>query len=57
MGVSFTIDSPLKVSQYGIDSVISLADDGLLEQLRERFSEVYNFPYTVINRKTKDLQS
>ena len=34
MGIGFTIDTPLKVSQYGIDSVISLVDDILLEKIR-----------------------
>ena len=31
MGIGFTIDTPLKVSPYGMDSVISLVDDILLE--------------------------
>ena len=35
LGIGFTIDSPLKVAQYGMDSVISLVDDILLEKLRK----------------------
>ena len=34
MGIGFTIDTPLKVAQYGMDSVISLVDDILIEKLR-----------------------
>lgn len=34
MGNAFTIDSPLKVAHYGIDSVISLVDDILMEKMR-----------------------
>ena len=33
MGIGFTLETPLKVSQFGIDSVISLGDDILLEKL------------------------
>ncbi len=35
MGIGYTVDTPLKVAQYGIDSVISLVDDILLEKLRK----------------------
>ena len=38
MGIGFTIDTPLKVSKYGIDSVISLVDDVLLEKIRKSYS-------------------
>lgn len=34
MGTGFTIDTSLKVARYGIDSCVSLVDDGLIEQLR-----------------------
>ncbi len=57
MGLGFTIDSPIKVSQYGIDSVISLADDTLLEQLRKKYSEKYNIPFTEITQKTNDYRA
>lgn len=54
MGVAFTIDTPLKVSQYGIDSVISLGDDILLEKLRKMYCDKFNIPYREISNKTKD---
>ncbi len=57
MGLGFTADTPLKVSQYGIDSVISLVDDLLLEKLRKMYCSKYNFPYTEITEKTEDFRA
>lgn len=34
MGICYTADTPIRVAQYGITSVISLVDDGLLEEYR-----------------------
>lgn len=57
MGVSFTIDSPLKVSQYGIDSVISLVDDSLFESLRKMYSQKFEVPYHEITDKIDDFRA
>ncbi|WP_445731664.1 hypothetical protein [Mariniflexile sp.] len=57
MGIGFTIDSPLKVAQYGIDSVISLVDDILLEKLRKMYSEKFEIPYTEITDKIDDFRA
>ena len=38
MGVSFTNESPLKIGRFGIDSVMSLGDDNLLEDLRKHWA-------------------
>lgn len=57
MGIGFTIDSPLKVAQYGIDSVISLVDDILLEKLRKMYSEKFEIPYTEITDKIEDFRA
>lgn len=57
MGISFTIDTPLKVSQYGIDSVISLVDDILLEKLRKLFCDRDNIPYEEITDKMSDFRA
>ncbi len=51
MGIGFTVDTPLKVSQYGIDSVISLVDDILLEKLRKMYLKKYEIPYQEISEK------
>lgn len=57
MGIGFTIDSPLKVAQYGIDSVISLVDDILIEKLRKMYSEKFEIPYTEITDKIDDFRA
>ena len=57
MGISFTIDTPLKVSQYGIDSVISLSDDILLERLRKMYCNNFKIPYEEITNKMEDFRA
>ena len=57
MGIGFTIDSPLKVAQYGIDSVISLVDDILIEKLRKIYSEKLELPYKEISDKVEDFRA
>jgi len=57
MGTAFTADSPLKVAHYGINTVVALADDVLLERLRKYYSELYNIYYSEINNKTKDYRA
>lgn len=57
MGIGFTIDTPLKVSQYGIDSVISLGDDILLEKLRKMYHIKFEMPYEEITDKIDDFRA
>ena len=57
MGIGFTIDTPLKVAQYGMDSVISLVDDILLEKLRKMYSEKFEIPYKEISDKMEDFRA
>ncbi len=57
MGIGFTIDTPLKISQYGIDSVISLVDDILIEKIRKVYSEKYEIPYKEISDKIEDFRA
>jgi hypothetical protein len=57
MGIGFTIDSPLKVAQYGIDSVISLVDDILIEKMRKVYSEKFEIPYKEITDKVEDFRA
>jgi hypothetical protein len=57
MGIGFTIDTPLKVSHLGIDSVISLVDDILLEKLRKMYSEKFGIPYKEITDKIEDFRA
>jgi hypothetical protein len=57
MGIGFTIDTPLKVAHYGIDSVISLVDDILLEKLRKMYSEKFQIPYHEISDRIEDFRA
>ncbi len=57
MGIGYTIDTPLKVSQYGIDSVISLLDDILLEKFRKMYCEKFEIPYNEISEKIEDFRA
>ena len=57
MGTSFTADSALKVAHYGINTVIALADDVLLERLRKYYSGLNNFSYEEIKNNTKDYRA
>ena len=57
MGIAFTIESPLKVAQYGISSVISIVDDELIEQMREHHSVENNIAYTKITKKDTDFRA
>lgn len=57
MGIGFTIDTPLKVSHLGIDSVISLVDDILIEKLRKMYCEKFELPYQEISDKFEDFRA
>src|SRR5690606_21233446 len=57
MGIAFTVDTPLKVAPLGIDSVISLVDDILLEKLRKMYCEKFELPYQEITDKLEDFRA
>jgi len=57
MGLSFTIDSPIKVAQYGISSVISIVDDVLIEKMREYYCKKFNFKFKPITKKDFDYRA
>jgi hypothetical protein len=51
MGLAFTIDSPVKVAQYGISSVISIMEDRLIEIMRKHYYPFINEPWFPITTK------
>ncbi|WP_271764709.1 hypothetical protein [Aquimarina algiphila] len=57
MGIGFTIDTPLKVSHLGIDSVVSLVDDILLEKLRKMYCNLFEEPYSEITESIEDFRA
>jgi len=54
MGTGFTIDTPLHVARFGIDSVVSIGDDGLIENMRKLHCEKNGLPYEEITKKEDD---
>jgi len=57
MGTGFTIDTPLKVARFGIDSVIQIVDDVLIEQMRQVHSERAGEPYREITDDDDDARA
>jgi hypothetical protein len=54
MGTGHSIDSPIRVAPFGINSVISIVDDLLVERIRKHYSEMLDIPYKNIPRNTED---
>ncbi|RWX01415.1 hypothetical protein [Flavobacterium cerinum] len=57
MGLAYTIDSPIRVAQYGIDSVISIVDDELMEKMNAFYSKKFSLPYKEITSKMSDYRA
>ena len=57
MGIGYTVDTPAKVAHYGIDSVISLVDDGLMEKMRYHYCKITNRIYHPIAIRTEDYRA
>jgi hypothetical protein len=57
MGLAFTIDTPLKVAHFGINSVISIVDDDLIEKMRKIHSDKNDIPYIPVSTKEHDYRA
>ncbi|MGI9583135.1 hypothetical protein ACR1PO_18205 [Chryseobacterium sp. RRHN12] len=57
MGLAYTIDSPIRVAQYGISSVISIIDDEILEKMKNFYNKKFNLDYFGISAKTEDYRA
>ena len=57
MGLAFTIDSPIRVAKYGIDSVISIMDDDLIEKMTAFYAQKFKQPYEEISQKVEDFRA
>lgn len=57
MGLSFTIDSPIKVARYGIDSTISIIEDRLIEMMRAYYYKQRSEDYIPINIHEPDYRA
>ncbi len=57
MGLAYTIDSPVKVAQFGISSVISIVEDRLIEMMRSHYYPTINMPYEPIGTDVPDYRA
>jgi len=57
MGLAYTIDSPIRVAQYGISSVISIIDDEILEKMKNFYNRKFNLDYLGISTKAEDYRA
>jgi len=57
MGLAYTIDTPVKVARYGIDSVISIIEDNLVELMRKHYYDKLQLPFQPISSKENDYRA
>ncbi len=57
LGLAFSIDTPVRVSRFGISSVISIVDDMLIEHMRKHYASLYGEPYTTITIMENDYRA
>src|SRR5690606_4260687 len=57
MGLSYTIDSPVRVAHLGISSVVSITDDELTERMRAFYCKKFLLPYREITKKCSDYRA
>ena len=57
MGLGFSIDTPVKLAHYGIDSVISIVDDDLVEKMRKVHSLKSGVDFIPISTKEEDYRA
>lgn len=57
MGLSYTIDSPIRVAHLGISSVVSITDDELTERMRAFYCKKFLLPYKEITKKCTDYRA
>ncbi|AUD02758.1 hypothetical protein [Spirosoma pollinicola] len=56
MGLAYTIDSPFKVARFGINSVLSIVEDRLVESMRNYYYQQANEPYIPITSQEDDYR-
>lgn len=54
MGTGFSIDTPIRVGHLGIDSVISIVDELLVERIRKQYCAEYGLEFSSISRNADD---
>ena len=57
MGIGFTVDSALRVAKLGISTVISLADDRVIERVRRHYCNAYSLDCEPITAHDPDARA
>lgn len=57
MGLAYTVDTPIKVARFGIDSVISIVEDRLIELMRRHYYPLLGREYIPINSNEPDYRA
>jgi hypothetical protein len=57
MGLAYTIDTPVKVARFGIDSVVSIIEDNLVELMRQHYYKELDVPFKPISQKEDDYRA
>ncbi len=56
-GIGYSIDTPIKVAHYGINSVIPIGDHRLIEKMREFHCEKMQIPFKPIDENVEDSRA
>lgn len=57
MGLAYTVDTPIKVAQFGVASVISIIEDNLVEKMRSHYYPKIGKVYKPITSKEPDYRA
>lgn len=57
LGLSYSIDTPVKVARFGISSVVSIVEDELIEKMREYYCTQSEEEYIAITVKDEDYRA
>ncbi|WP_310994099.1 hypothetical protein [Aequorivita marina] len=57
MGIAYTIDSPIKVAHFGINSALSIIEDNLIEIMRKYYYQEINETYSPIPAKEENSRA
>jgi hypothetical protein len=57
LGLSYSIDTPVKVARFGISSVVSVVEDELIEKMREYYCGQSGEEYVAITVRDEDYRA
>jgi hypothetical protein len=57
LGLGYSVDTPIKVSRFGISSVASIVDDELIERMRKKYYLEQGETYIPIGKSEPDYRS